>query len=514
MPRSTPPSHHQTGPTPLGSDPGQNIPPELAGLAEVGPADLPQPSELMSTTVNPEDPAPSRRRPQREVVVTYRIRVDLDGAEPPIWRLLELASDLHLDQVHHILQTAMGWTESHLHEFASGESPTHQLVERYLPAASIDDGLDGIDETQVRLDELLVDPGDRLFYAYDFGDDWAHTLRLEVVSERDPEAPPAICISGARACPPEDCGGIWGYQDLLTAAAHPVPANQELREWAGPDFDPDRFNVDDVNSALLRAGDRLRLRSGLSSMVDPASPLGDVLSRMAPTPDGVVEAVTAALRPIAEPDPATMAAMLDSYIRLLDLVGDDGITLTGADYLPPKYVEAVADFLRVSDFWISKSNREVNNYPILEFRECVRRLGLIRKANHHLTLTKTGSRARTDVGKLWIHVTKALPLGLTTRGAEVAASKDAGLLRLVGIAAGLTGPEQQALIFEGMAALGWRTTTSDSLSAHDVRHLLTFTDAVLEHVYVIPRDRMRGVSAPYSAPPAAAQALAKAALDH
>ena len=124
-----------------------------------------------------------------------------------------MASDLTLDRVHEILQTTMGWTDSHLHEFASGESLTDRHAEHYRPQESIDNDLDGVDESTVRLDEVLVEPGDRLFYGYDFGDDWAHTLLLEAVAPHEGDRARARCLAGARACPPEDCGGVWGYHN-------------------------------------------------------------------------------------------------------------------------------------------------------------------------------------------------------------------------------------------------------------------------------------------------------------
>ena len=149
-----------------------NLAPEIAQLITgSSSADLQQLfGQLKSATpFGASTPVPSRRRPQRADVVTYRIRVDLNEAKPPIWRRLELASDLTLDQLHDIVQTAMGWTDSHLHEFAKGDNPTDRRAEHYRPQESLDNELPGVDEVSVRLDEVLVEPGDRLFYNYDFG---------------------------------------------------------------------------------------------------------------------------------------------------------------------------------------------------------------------------------------------------------------------------------------------------------------------------------------------------------
>ncbi len=444
--------------------------------------------------------------------MTYRIRIDLDDAEPPIWRRLDVASDLTLNRLHDIVQPAMGWTDSHLHEFASGDDARDRLAEHYRPQASLDNDLPGLDEVSVRLDEVLVEPGDRLFYNYDFGDDWSHTLRLEAVSPREPGQPSAICLAGARACPPEDCGGIWRYHDLLRTLSQPAEAdNEELLEWVGPDFDPARFDVDDVNSTLVHM-DRLdHLHDSVLSSVDPASPLGDLLSRIDLIPVELLVAIEAALQPTVEPDVEAKAAMLERVNRLLDQVGDAGITLTQAGYLPPAHVEAVAEFLRLDDIWIGKNNREVQTYPVLEFRESAQRLGLLRKVHNRLTLTKAAARARTDVNALWQVVTAGLPLGLTTRGPEARASLDAGLLLLIGVAAGAPRLERTELVAECLDILGWRAGQFAALSDRDVQELLGPTEAVLEHVGAIPRKAYRDPAADRP-PDGAGAAFARAAL--
>ena len=516
VPRSKPPRRPRKGPTPPQSlASGPNLGPDLAELITGSTsADLQQLfGQLMSATpFGASTLVPSRRRPRREDVVTYRIRVDLDEAKPPIWRRLELASDVTLDQLHDIVQAAMGWTDSHLHEFAKGDNPTDRRAEHYRPQESLDNDLPGVDEVSVRLDEVLVEPGDRLFYNYDFGDDWSHTLRLEAVSPREPEQPRAACLAGARVCPPEDCGGIWRYHDLLRTLSQPADAdNEELLEWVGPDFDPGRFDVAEVNSVLAEMDRFDHLHDSVLSSVDPASPLGDLLARMEVLPAELVEAIEAARQPSVEPGIEAKSAMLERFQRLLDQVGDAGITLTQAGYLPPAHVEAVADILRLEDSWIGKNNREVQTYPVLEFRESAQRLGLLRKAHNRLTLTKAATRARTDVNTLWHLVTGGLPLGLTTRGPEARASLDAGLLLLIGVAAGAPRAERTELVAECLDLLGWRQGPFAALSDRDVQELLGPTEAVLEHVGAIPRKAYRDPTADGPPDPAGA-AFARATL--
>ncbi len=126
-------------------------------------------------------PPPSRRSPRRLDVVTYRVRIDLKGTKPPLWRRLEVASDLFLDDVHDVIQTAFGWTDSHLHRFGRGPEYYSPDTEYYLCPFDVEEGETGVPDDRVRLDEVLVEIGDRLFYTYDFGDDWQLTIRLETV---------------------------------------------------------------------------------------------------------------------------------------------------------------------------------------------------------------------------------------------------------------------------------------------------------------------------------------------
>src|SRR5882757_5652861 len=166
-------------------------------------------------------PPPSQRQPRRADVVSYRVRVDLVGTKPPLWRRLELASDLFLHDVHDIIQTTFGWTDSHLHRFARGPRYYHEDTEYYLCPFEVEEGEVGVPEHEVRLDEVLLDAGDTLFYNYDFGDDWQHTIKLEAVLDRADTAPRAICTGGRRPGPAEDCGGSHGYE-LIAAATDPT----------------------------------------------------------------------------------------------------------------------------------------------------------------------------------------------------------------------------------------------------------------------------------------------------
>ena len=117
------------------------------------------------------DARPSRRRPRRADEVTLRVRIELSDVHPPIWRVIEISSAVHLDEVHQVVQRAFAWNDSHLHRFAVGTSVWDNDAELYLCPFDVREGEDeGIPEQDVRLDEVLVEVGDELHYAYDYGD--------------------------------------------------------------------------------------------------------------------------------------------------------------------------------------------------------------------------------------------------------------------------------------------------------------------------------------------------------
>lgn len=179
-----------------------------------------------------------------------------------------------LDELHWVIQLAMGWTNSHLHQFVfkapverpmptglrrmmmSGDftalSSPAMRGERVFTDLSTTEGTDdGEDETRVRLDEVAPTEKGKFRYDYDFGDGWKHDVLVEKITPMDHSATYPRCLAGKRSCPPEDCGGPWGYADLLDAIADPShERHAELKGWFGDDFDPDRFDVDAVNAAF------------------------------------------------------------------------------------------------------------------------------------------------------------------------------------------------------------------------------------------------------------------------
>jgi hypothetical protein len=182
---------------------------------------------------------------QTEPLIAFQLKITLEGSKPPIWRQVAVG-DCTLDVLHQIIQLAMGWTDSHMHMFAHGN-------ERFSHPRFELEG-DEYDETEVWLSDLVEEGCKKLRYCYDFGDDWEHTIAIE--KQLRPKAADKFprCIKGSGACPPEDCGGIWGYYEMIDAIRDPKhERHEELVEWLPVGFDPERFDLKETNE-LLSAG--------------------------------------------------------------------------------------------------------------------------------------------------------------------------------------------------------------------------------------------------------------------
>lgn len=174
----------------------------------------------------------------------YQLKATIIGTKPPVWRRVVVPGETTLARLHEVLQAAFGWWDSHLHEFE---------IEgvRY----GIDDGEDWRppkDERRTRL-RSVAKVGSSFLYVYDFGDDWRHKVVVEKVLPAEAGATYPSCTGGRRACPPEDCGGVWGYQEFLPAIEHPDHDQHEsMLEWAGGRFDPEAFDIADFQRRLDR----------------------------------------------------------------------------------------------------------------------------------------------------------------------------------------------------------------------------------------------------------------------
>lgn len=174
----------------------------------------------------------------------YCLAVTLRDSNPPIWRMIVVSSDTTLAHLHDILQATMGWEDAHMHQFVIAGK-------RYGTPDGSWLWFGPKDETKVQLRQVVRKPGTVFLYEYDFGDQWQHDV--EFLNTADPNLPRAIptCVDGQGKCPPEDCGGIEAYQDMLRILDNPQdPDYPELRQYLGKRFNPAAFSKSNVNARL------------------------------------------------------------------------------------------------------------------------------------------------------------------------------------------------------------------------------------------------------------------------
>lgn len=185
-----------------------------------------------------------------ETHAVYQLKVTLKHISPPIWRLIMVSSSMTLTDLHTTIQIAMGWTNSHLHHF---------LVDglRYgVPDPDFDDGM--VDESGISIGSLLDSEEQSFLYEYDFGDGWLHNITLEKIIPTDMPHYTPTCSAGRRGCPPEDSGGPPMYGEFLKAFNDPShPEHQDMRDWAGDQFDPERCDIEEINEMLALGPDEV-----------------------------------------------------------------------------------------------------------------------------------------------------------------------------------------------------------------------------------------------------------------
>ena len=176
----------------------------------------------------------------------YQFKVALKGIRPPIWRRVQVPETYSFWDMHTAIQDAMGWTDYHLHEFTVPHPRGGEPVR--IGAPDPEYGYQGVlAEEKQRICDWFFLEGKPALYLYDFGDDWVHTVKLEKILPAEEDVDYPRCLKGKRACPPEDCGGPWGYQHLLEVLADPQnEEHDEMLEWLGDDFEPELFHPDEV----------------------------------------------------------------------------------------------------------------------------------------------------------------------------------------------------------------------------------------------------------------------------
>jgi Plasmid pRiA4b ORF-3-like protein len=171
----------------------------------------------------------------------YQIRIALRHITPPIWRRIEVSADTDLATFSQLILNAMGWDGYHLMSFDIGGEEYHQDEE------SVAD-FGGELMSNVNLHQCFTAEKQKGLFTYDFGDNWEHEVLLEKILDPESGVKYPRCTAGKRACPPEDCGGPWGYMGLLEAIQDPKhPEHEDMLEWVGGEFDAEEFDVEEVN---------------------------------------------------------------------------------------------------------------------------------------------------------------------------------------------------------------------------------------------------------------------------
>ncbi len=182
----------------------------------------------------------------REGTPLYQLKITLKWSQPPIWRRIVVRSDMKLNRLHDAIQAVMPWTNSHLHQFIVGREYYGMINPEFG-----DMGQEMLNEKHYTVADLAPAAKKKFIYEYDFGDGWEHEVVVEKILPPDKNFKHPVCLGGANACPPDDCGGIPGYYHLLEVLADPKhPEHLDLKDWIGGEWDASLFEFDGANKML------------------------------------------------------------------------------------------------------------------------------------------------------------------------------------------------------------------------------------------------------------------------
>jgi hypothetical protein len=185
------------------------------------------------------------------MIPIYRIKISLIKSKPIIWRRVLVKANMGMYDFHKVIQTSMGWTNSHLHQFESKDGKSYSKV---YPSSQDDFDENGIiDYEGMQIGDFLKEPSDQILYEYDFGDSWNHDIMLEKVEMPVPYIRYPVCLEGKGNCPPEDIGGIYGFNNMLKILKNPShPEFYDFISWLGGKYDPNALDLFKVNDLLAR----------------------------------------------------------------------------------------------------------------------------------------------------------------------------------------------------------------------------------------------------------------------
>jgi hypothetical protein len=423
----------------------------------------------------------------------YRLRVILIGSEPEIWRLLEVDGGLRLDELHDVLQIAFGWRNSHLHQFME-ENPYERPLPRigraplHWSMPDPEDDEPGLPESEWTIAAVFDRLSGPLYYEYDFGDGWIHSIEAIRSEPAGADEPRARLLDGKNRGPIDDSGGVGGYQELLEALADPAhPEHEHLSGWVAgalpwEHFDPTSLDVEQVNCEFALRFD--------APDAAPTTVLDGLLERL---PASLARELRSYARRVGALEPPvidadTAARMARPYLWLLRRVGPDGLALTQAGWLPPAVVSDATRELGWEDRWIGKHNREDQTPPIRYLRESAQRLGLLRKLKGRLLHSVAAKRMLDDPVALWWHLARSI-----APRARSAAEHDAAILQAIEVASARheNSEDYTEPILFGMDALGWVRPNGSSLDEWDLNDIVRNSRSVLECLGVFEADRWR-----------------------
>ncbi len=350
-------------------------------------------------------------RPDTAQSAVLQLYVELLEVQPPVWRRLLVAADSTFWDLHVAIQNAMGWADAHLHLFVFGEPDDENRLLLGLPTEF--DEVGTVAGWTVAVTDLISPERPHTRYEYDFGDGWSHMVSLEGIFPADSAGTYPRCVAGARCCPPEDVGGVSGYEQFLEAIGDPTHAEHDAYlQWCGGAFDPERF--DPAAVVFEDAGERLREVL--------AEPEGAPSAWRAPQVEGgftphqmhqLLYSPFAADSPLQlRPDVAQVvyetAPLVRDMLSYLRVVGELGpIKLTQRGNLPVVAIGqlAAAGALPAEPWLVGRAPRTEADAPRAELLRLLANLaGLTRKTGGRLQLTQRGARAATGrmgAGALW-----------------------------------------------------------------------------------------------------------------
>ncbi|PBI96322.1 plasmid pRiA4b ORF-3 family protein [Rhodococcus erythropolis] len=371
--------------------------------------------------------ARSLRSQRRSVPAQYAIRISVDNVSTQIWRRILVTSDLNLDDLHSVVQQAMGWSDLHSHAWSKSGRRFPGEVEEYVASGSNAEqrrpGRVAVVESAVRLDEVMVLPGDELSYRYGRYGNWRHTLTLES-SDRLPDGFQVVCAAGRGACPPEECVGPDEYEQLLgVLASEKLRSHEWTLEWPQTEFEPTRFEIAEVNG---------RLSDRRTSRPDEIVAPYDVAKLVECLEPARVPELHAVLDRAGIEDRSAVGKLihLEAGHRLqavLTLIGVEGIE---AD-----------DFFTTVDAMLDEPELGPVNLPKgRSLFAVLKRFGLVRKHKGQIVLTKRGQSAQRDASMMWSVIVEGVPVapGGSQRAVE--------LLALLAVAAGMSPSDRHRFV--------------------------------------------------------------------